>query len=58
MYWYDKKIFELELSNGFELKGSDISFVNIFHTLKKGKNIINKKFSDYEDYKNKAYDLI
>ena len=40
-------------------KETDISFVNIFHTLKKGKNIINKKFAeDYEDFKNQDYDLI
>ena len=40
-------------------KETKISTVNIFHTLKKGKRIINKKFSeDYLDYKNGDYDLI
>ena len=40
-------------------KETNISSVNIFHTLKKGKNIIRDKFEeDYEDYKNGDYDLI
>jgi hypothetical protein len=40
-------------------KDTKISFVNIFHTLKKGKNIMKDKFGeDYEDYKNEDYDLI
>ena len=61
--WYDKKIFELYRDTPLSIRGmakeTDISFVNIFHTLKKGKNIINKKFAeDYEDYKNQDYDLI
>ena len=62
-HWYDKKIFELYRDTPLSIRGmakeTDISFVNIFHTLKKGKNIINKKFAeDYEDYKNQDYDLI
>jgi hypothetical protein len=36
-----------------------ISKINIFHTLKKGKARIKKRFTeDYEDYKNEDYDLI
>ena len=62
-HWYDKKIFELYRDTPLSIRGmakeTDISFVNIFHTLKKGKNIINKKFAeDYEDFKNEDYDLI
>ena len=38
---------------------TEISSVNIFHTLKKGKNIMNQKFAeDYEDFKNGDFDLI
>jgi hypothetical protein len=38
---------------------TNISSTNIFHTLKKGKNIIKDKFlEDYQDYKNGDYDLI
>ena len=62
-HWYDKKIFELYRDTPLSIRGlakeTDISFVNIFHTLKKGKNIINKKFAeDYQDFKNEDYDLI
>jgi len=62
-HWYDKKIFEVYRDTPLTIRGmskeTKISTVNIFHTLKKGKRIINKKFSeDYLDYKNGDYDLI
>tara|TARA_R110001592_G_scaffold258294_2_gene522110 strand:- start:2200 stop:2814 length:615 start_codon:yes stop_codon:yes gene_type:complete len=62
-HWYDKKIFEVYRDTPLTIRGmakeTKISTVNIFHTLKKGKIIINKKFAeDYEDFKNEDYDLI
>ena len=62
-HWYDKKIFEIYRDTPLSIRGmakeTNISCVNIFHTLKKGKKIINQKFSeDYEDYKNGDFDLI
>jgi len=62
-HWYDKKIFELYRDTPLSIRGmakeTDISSVNIFHTLKKGKNIMNQKFAeDYEDFKNGDFDLI
>lgn len=62
-HWYDKKIFEVYRDTPLSIRGmakeTNISSVNIFHTLKKGKNIIRDKFEeDYEDFKNGDYDLI
>mgnify|MGYP003678299274 CR=1 FL=1 len=62
-HWYDKKIFELYRDTPLSIRGlakeTEISSVNIFHTLKKGKAIMKEKFAeDYEDYKNGDYDLI
>ena len=62
-HWYDKKIFQVYRDTPLSIRGmaeeTNISTTNIFHTLKKGKNIINKKFlEDYQDYKNGDYDLI
>ena len=62
-HWYDKKIYELYRDTPLSIRGmakeTEISSVNIFHTLKKGKKIMNQKFSeDYEDYKNGDFDLI
>ena len=62
-YWYDKNIYELyrdtELSIRGMAKDTSISSVNIFHTLKKGKDKMREKFSeDYEDFKNEDYNLI
>lgn len=61
--WYNKRIFEIYRDTPLSIRGmakeTKISFVNIFHTLKKGKNIMKEKFSeDYEDYKNNDYDKI
>jgi|TARA_R110000744_G_scaffold56031_2_gene118216 hypothetical protein len=62
-HWYDKKIFEVYRDTNLSIRGmakdTKISFVNIFHTLKKGKNIMRDKFSeDYEDFKNEDYNKI
>jgi len=62
-HWYDKKIFQVYRDTPLSIRGmaeeTNISTTNIFHTLKKGKKIINKKFlEDYQDYKNGDYDLI
>ena len=61
--WYHKRIFEVYRDTPLSIRGiakeTKISFVNIFHTLKKGKNILREKFSeDYEDYINKDYNKI
>ncbi len=62
-HWYDKSIYKLyrdtELSIRGMAKDTSISSVNIFHTLKKGKDKMRDKFSeDYEDFKNEDYNLI
>ena len=62
-HFYDVGIFEIYRDTHLSIRGmakdTKISFVNIFHTLKKGKNIMREKFSeDYEDYKNEDYDLL
>ena len=62
-HWYDKSIYKLyrdtELSIRGMAKDTSISSVNIFHTLKKGKDKMREKFSeDYEDFKNEDYNLI
>ena len=62
-HWYDRKIFELYRDTPLSIRGMakeiKISKINIFHTLKKGKARIKKRFTeDYEDYKNEDYDLI
>ncbi len=62
-YWYDKRIFELYRDTSMSIRGigkeTKISFVNIFHTLKRGKQIMREKFSeDYEDYINGDYNKI
>tara|TARA_R100001530_G_scaffold116636_1_gene83706 strand:- start:393 stop:977 length:585 start_codon:yes stop_codon:yes gene_type:complete len=61
--WYDKKIFEIYRDTPLSIRGmakeTDISWVNIFHTLKRGKIKMKEKFKeDYEDFKNKDYDLL
>lgn len=55
LHWYDKRIFEIYRDTPLSIRGmskeTKISFVNIFHTLKKVKQIMKEKFSeDYEDY--------
>jgi len=62
-HWYDKSIYELYRDTDLSIRGmskeTKISFVNIFHTLKKGKNIMREKFKeDYEDFNNEDYNLI
>jgi RNA polymerase sigma factor (sigma-70 family) len=62
-YWYDKSIYELYRDTDLSIRGlsneTKISPVNIFHTLKKGKDKMRKKFrEDYEDFKNEDYNLI
>tara|TARA_R110002051_G_scaffold88619_2_gene156034 strand:+ start:4282 stop:4860 length:579 start_codon:yes stop_codon:yes gene_type:complete len=61
--WYDKKIFEIYRDTHMSIrqmaKETTISKENIFHTLKRAKKIMKDKFEeDYEDYKNKDYDLL
>tara|TARA_R100000781_G_scaffold114188_1_gene84380 strand:- start:1366 stop:1935 length:570 start_codon:yes stop_codon:yes gene_type:complete len=61
--WYNKRIFEIYRDTPLSIRGmakeTGISFVNIFHTLKKGKQIMRDKFSeDYEDYINKDFNQI
>ena len=62
-HWYDKSIYELYRDTDLSIRGlaseTKISSVNIFHTLKKGKNIMREKFKeDYEDFNNQDYNLI
>tara|TARA_R110002124_G_C8932590_1_gene512138 strand:- start:1506 stop:2078 length:573 start_codon:yes stop_codon:yes gene_type:complete len=62
-HWYDKSIYELYRDTDLSIRGmaseTKISPVNIFHTLKKGKNIMRDKFKeDYEDFNNQDYNLI
>jgi hypothetical protein len=62
-HFYDVGIFEIYRDTHLSIRGmakdTKISFVNIFHTLKKGKQIMKEKFGeDYEDFKNEDYDLI
>jgi DNA-directed RNA polymerase specialized sigma24 family protein len=62
-HWYDKSIYELYRDTDLSIRGlsseTKISAVNIFHTLKKGKDKIRDKFSeDYEDFKNGDYNQI
>jgi len=62
-HFYDVGIFKIYRDTNLSIRGmakdTKISFVNIFHTLKKGKKIMREKFGeDCEDYKNKDYDLI
>ena len=62
-HWYDKSIYELYRDTDLSIRGmaseTKISSVNIFHTLKKGKNIMRDKFKeDYEDFNNQDYNLI
>ena len=62
-HWYDKSIYELYRDTDLSIRGmateTKISSVNIFHTLKKGKNIMRDKFKeDYEDFNNEDYNLI
>ena len=61
--WYNKRIFEIYRDTPLSIRGmakeTGISFVNIFHTLKKGKNIMKQKFSeDYEDFLNEDFNQI
>ena len=61
--WYNKRIFEIYRDTPLSIRGmakeTKISFVNIFHTLKKGKKIMKEKFGeDYEDFMNKDFNQI
>jgi hypothetical protein len=63
LHWYDKRIFEIYRDTPLSIRGmakeTKISFVNIFHTLKKVKTIMKDKFKeDYEDYLSGDYDRI
>lgn len=62
-HWYDRRIFEIYRDTNLSIRGianeTKISFVNIFHTLKRGKQLMRDKFSeDYEDYINGDYNKI
>jgi len=61
--WYDKTIFKIYRDKKISIrqlaKETDISWVNIFYTLKRCKTKMNDLFSeDYQDYKNKDYELL
>jgi len=61
--WYSKRIFEIYRDTPLSIRGmakeTGISFVNIFHTLKKGKQLMRDKFTeDYQDYKNQDYNKL
>ena len=61
--WYNKRIFEIYRDTPLSIRGmakeTGISFVNIFHTLKKGKQTMRDKFNeDYEDYINGDFNQI
>jgi hypothetical protein len=63
LHWYDKRIFEIYRDTPLSIRGmakeTKISFVNIFHTLKKVKLIMKDKFQeDYEDYLFGDYDRL
>tara|TARA_R100001163_G_scaffold41599_1_gene31524 strand:+ start:23405 stop:23932 length:528 start_codon:yes stop_codon:yes gene_type:complete len=62
-HWYDKKIFEIYRDSGMSIrkmaKETQISWVNIFHTLKKVKTEMREKFGeDWLDYLNEDYERI
>ena len=55
LHWYDRRIFEIYRDTPLSIRGmskeTKISFVNIFHTLKKVKQVMRDKFQeDYEDF--------
>ena len=61
--WYDRKIFQIYRDNKKSIrqlaKETGISWVNIFYTLKRGKDKMRELFKeDYEDYKNEDYEKL
>lgn len=63
LHWYDRRIFEIYRDTPLSIRGmskeTQISFVNIFHTLKKVKQVMRDKFQeDYEDYRFGDYERI
>lgn len=61
--WYDRKIFEIYRDNKKSIrqlaKETGISWVNIFYTLKRGKEKMKELFEeDYEDFKNNDYERL
>jgi len=62
-HWYNKKLFKLYRDTNLSIRGiakeTGISFVSIFHTLKKSKGKLKDMFGeDYLDYKNEDYERI
>lgn len=62
-HFYEQGIYKIYRDTDLSIRGmakdTKISFVNIFHTLKKTKKIMKDKFGeDYQDYLNEDYDLI
>lgn len=62
-HWYDKELFNLYRFTNLSIRGiakeTTISWVSIFNTLKKCKEIIKEELAeDYEDYINGDYDKI
>lgn len=62
-HWYDKELFNIYRFTDLSIRGiakeTTISWVSIFNTLKKCKEIIKKELAeDYEDYINEDYDKI
>lgn len=62
-HWYNRKLFKLYRDTDLSIRGiakeTGISFVSIFHSLKKAKNKLKNKFEeDYIDYINEDYERI
>jgi DNA-directed RNA polymerase specialized sigma24 family protein len=59
-HWFDEKLFKLYRDSGMSMrdiaKGTNISLISIFNSIKNYKEILNTKFSkDYQDYINNDY---
>jgi len=62
-HWYDKRIFEIYRDTTLSIRGmakeTKISWVSIYHTLKKGKQKMKEKFAnDYTEFKNGNYNKL
>jgi hypothetical protein len=62
-HWFDEKLFKLYRDSGMSMrdiaKGTNISLISIFNSIKNYKEILNTKFNkDYQDYINNDYNGI
>jgi DNA-directed RNA polymerase specialized sigma24 family protein len=62
-HWFDEKLFKLYRDSGMSMrdiaKGTNISLISIFNSIKNYKEILNTKFNkDYQDYINNNYNGI